>query len=857
MSNKDYYSGGQQQYYPPQGPPPGQGGYYPQQPQQSYQGQGYGQQGPYGQPGYQPQPAPQTVYVSFTNKMFRLPLGVLKSRLTCGASRSTSSAVKTRIAPVRFASTNAASSGTIESLLTSRASLVSVTLFSVGSIAWYTHLYGTLPFIGEVHASSLADEGLHPPAYPWPHKGWFDTFDHASIRRGYQVYREVCAACHSLDRIAWRNLVGVSHTAEEARAMAEEVEYTDGPDDSGEMFQRPGKLSDYLPAPYPNEEAARASNGGALPPDLSLIVKARHGGADYVFSLLTGYMDPPAGVEIREGMNYNPYFPGGAISMARVLFDGLVEYEDGTPATTSQMAKDVVTFLNWAAEPEHDERKKMGLKAVILFSTMFAISIYVKRFKWGVLKNRKIYRGKAVLGIITMSYLHFTYSAQSYSDLLVDVLNAPRTHQASKSISLLIYTLTSTVSQSPTEASAGGQQLKTQGVRRPFRDEGTSNLTDCLSTRAEPTPTNKKSKKNAAQKNTTATSWDLGDQAALNRRAERFQREHEIERQKNLRSQQQTQQGAALKANPQGAHLLNRIWRADSPSTPGSNPDDPEADPNVPNWDRHTIVGTNQELFKDYLRLTSEPKPEMIRPYPILQQTLVELKKRWRSKCSYDWICNQFKSLRQDLTVQRIKNEFTVQVYEIHARMALESADMVEYNQCQSALKGLYELGIPGKVEEFTAYRILMLLHGRNKSELNLYVGQLTPRQKAADAVQHALRVQRALSMGNYRALFELYLSAPNMGAYIMDHFIDRERAKALVIMSKAYRTLSLQFITNELAFDTLSQARDFLASHGVSVFTNPNSPDNEKTLDCKAAFPLFSQAYEDKYRRVQIKGAV
>ena len=170
-----------------------------------------------------------------------------------------------------------------------------------------------------------------------------------SIRRGYQVYREVCAACHSLDRIAWRNLVGVSHTADEARALAEEVEYTDGPNDQGEMFQRPGKLSDYMPAPYPNEEAARASNGGALPPDLSLIVKARHGGAvtflpfighmlrnsfrsypqDYLFSLLTGYVDAPAGVEIREGMNYNPYFPGGAISMPRVIFDGLVEYDDG------------------------------------------------------------------------------------------------------------------------------------------------------------------------------------------------------------------------------------------------------------------------------------------------------------------------------------------------------------------------------------------------------------------------------------------------------------------------------------------------------------------------------------------------
>jgi len=272
----------------------------------------------------------------------------------------------------------------------SRAALASASLVSVGTIAWYTHLYGTLPFVGEVHASHLSDEGLHAPSYPWPHNGVIDSFDHASIRRGYQVYREVCAACHSLDRIAWRNLVGVSHTADEARAMAEEVEYTDGPNDQGEMFERPGKLADYMPAPYPNEEAARASNSGAYPPDLSLIVKARHGGADYLFALLTGYMDPPAGVEIREGMNYNPFFPGGAISMARVLFDGVVEYEDGTPATTSQMAKDVACFLSWAAEPEHDERKKTGIKAVIIFSALFAMSLYVKRFKWGVIKNRKI-----------------------------------------------------------------------------------------------------------------------------------------------------------------------------------------------------------------------------------------------------------------------------------------------------------------------------------------------------------------------------------------------------------------------------------------------------------------------------------
>lgn len=241
------------------------------------------------------------------------------------------------------------------------------------------------------NAMTAAEHGLHPPAYGWSHNGMFSTFDHASIRRGFHVYREVCAACHSLDRIAWRNLVAVSHTTSEAKAMAEELEYDDEPDDEGNPRKRPGKLADYIPGPYANEQAARAANQGALPPDLSLIVKARHGGCDYIFSLLTGYPEePPAGVVLPAGGNYNPYFPGGSIAMGRVLFDDLVEYEDGTPASTSQMAKDVTTFLNWASEPEHDDRKKWGLKALIILSSLYLVSVWVKKFKWQPVKNRKI-----------------------------------------------------------------------------------------------------------------------------------------------------------------------------------------------------------------------------------------------------------------------------------------------------------------------------------------------------------------------------------------------------------------------------------------------------------------------------------
>ncbi|XP_028410030.1 cytochrome c1, heme protein, mitochondrial-like [Dendronephthya gigantea] len=240
-------------------------------------------------------------------------------------------------------------------------------------------------------ATVYAEElGLHPPHFPWTHKGWTQSLDHASMRRGFQVYQQVCAACHSMKYIAFRNLVGVTHTDEEARALAEEIQVMDGPDDEGNMFERPGKLSDYLPNPYPNEEAARAANGGAYPPDLSFIANARHGGEDYIFSILTGYFDAPAGIELRDDLYYNAYFPGQSIAMAPALYTNIIEYEDGTPATMSQLAKDVSTFLRWAAEPDHDQRKRMGIKALSIFSILVLASWYYKRHKWSVLKSRKL-----------------------------------------------------------------------------------------------------------------------------------------------------------------------------------------------------------------------------------------------------------------------------------------------------------------------------------------------------------------------------------------------------------------------------------------------------------------------------------
>jgi len=242
-----------------------------------------------------------------------------------------------------------------------------------------------------LHQSVKAsDLELHPPHYPWTHAGPLSSLDHASIRRGYQVYKQVCSACHSMEYLAFRNLVGVSHTEAEVKAIAEEVEVVDGPDERGEMFTRTGKLSDYFPKPYPNTEAARDANNGALPPDLSYIVNARHGGEDYVFSLLTGYCEPPAGVSVRDGLYYNPYFPGQAIGMAPPIYNEILEYDDGTPATMSQVAKDVCTFLRWAAEPEHDQRKRMGLKLLMGSAILVPLIYYMKRHRWSVLKSRKI-----------------------------------------------------------------------------------------------------------------------------------------------------------------------------------------------------------------------------------------------------------------------------------------------------------------------------------------------------------------------------------------------------------------------------------------------------------------------------------
>ncbi|KAL7306958.1 cytochrome c1, heme protein, mitochondrial [Trichogramma pretiosum] len=230
----------------------------------------------------------------------------------------------------------------------------------------------------------------HAPHYHWPWTGLFQSLDHASMRRGWEVYKNVCSACHSLEYVAYRHLVGVTHTEAEAKALAAEIEVRDGPDDQGNYFMRPGKLSDHIPSPYPNEEAARAANNGAYPPDLSYIVNARHGGEDYVFSLLTGYCDPPAGIVLREGQNFNPYFPGGAIGMAQVIYDEVLEFEDGTPPVASQVAKDVCAFLMWTSNHEYDDRQVLAIKTIGIGSLLCALLFYLKRFKFSHVKNTKL-----------------------------------------------------------------------------------------------------------------------------------------------------------------------------------------------------------------------------------------------------------------------------------------------------------------------------------------------------------------------------------------------------------------------------------------------------------------------------------
>jgi hypothetical protein len=201
---------------------------------------------------------------------------------------------------------------------------------------------------------------------------------------------------------------------------------------------------------------------------------------------------------------------------------------------------------------------------------------------------------------------------------------------------------------------------------------------------------------------------------------------------------------------------------------------------------RGPVVGTCQDLEKGYFRLTRAPRPHEVRPQHVLERTLDLLKRKWRQDADYSYICDQFKSMRQDLMVQHIKNSFTVDVYELHARIALEKGDLGEYNGCQTQLRALYSLNLGGHPAEFMAYRILYSIHTRNRTGLNEILAELTPAVKEEPAVKHALETRSSLASGNHHRFFRLYLDVPNMGAYLMDMFVERERFTALAKMCRA-----------------------------------------------------------------------
>jgi ubiquinol-cytochrome c reductase cytochrome c1 subunit len=220
------------------------------------------------------------------------------------------------------------------------------------------------------------------PDHRFSFDGLFGTYDRASAQRGFQVYKEVCSACHSMRQHFYRNLRELGLSEAEVRAIAADSTVVDGPNDEGQMFERPGRPSDRFRRPFANEQAARAANNGAYPPDFSVITKARNGGADYIYALLTGYSDPPPGVTLMEGMHYNKYFPGHQIAMAPPLNEGQVTFADGTSATVEQMAHDLSTFLAWAAEPELESRRQMGVRIIIFLTILGGLVYAVKRKIW-------------------------------------------------------------------------------------------------------------------------------------------------------------------------------------------------------------------------------------------------------------------------------------------------------------------------------------------------------------------------------------------------------------------------------------------------------------------------------------------
>lgn len=259
-------------------------------------------------------------------------------------------------------------------------------------------LGGTFAAVGYSEYASASAAKVHPVQNDWPHnEKFFSTMDNSSVRRGFMVYKQVCSACHSLQYFKWRHLINVAFTEAEVKEMAAEYQIqSDKPNEEGGYDMKPRGPVDDFPAPYENEILARLANNGASPPELSLILYARtdemalQKGEDYIFNLLTGFQDPPAGVTLAEGMHYNPYFAGNAIGMAPPLYNEIIQYDDGTPATMSQLAADVVQFLAWSTEKHRDERKEKFSKGGMLCLLMTIILILGKRNDFKGIKSMQV-----------------------------------------------------------------------------------------------------------------------------------------------------------------------------------------------------------------------------------------------------------------------------------------------------------------------------------------------------------------------------------------------------------------------------------------------------------------------------------
>ncbi len=236
--------------------------------------------------------------------------------------------------------------------------------------------------LGVVQPATAAEEAKSLHAQPWSWQGPFGKFDQQQLQRGFQIYKEVCSACHSMNYLYYRNLSDLGYSAAQIKVIASEYELIDGVDDAGEPFTRTAVASDRFVAPFANDQAARASNGGALPPDLTLMADARAQGSDYIYALIAGYEEAPAGLELSPGQYYNSFFPGGAIAMAPPLAAGQVSYADGSPETIDQYSRDIAAFLTWAAEPNLEQRKRLGFQVMIVLFLFLLLTIVVKQRVW-------------------------------------------------------------------------------------------------------------------------------------------------------------------------------------------------------------------------------------------------------------------------------------------------------------------------------------------------------------------------------------------------------------------------------------------------------------------------------------------